>query len=933
MKEPPKKGSELSKCDEEGVQVAKRDASKAVKAAKAKPSAVDSDIQGTGDGSEDDNDGAGNFDGVGGEDLDSDGDQRENSGKTRRKSSFEGTTNKKKEDRDNGEDKDLVGTWTYKHFTRSKRKLTIVVPKLKLSQVEMGTACRSKEVISRSENVTCRSKKVEKDDVDEDSELVDFNDDDNDDGDYDADDGDDDWKPDQEDEGMEQEDEEEEEKMETDGAKEGSHVPAEGQEAHVCQKCAAIFYTTWDYDLHAIDCTLADRTEYKCDMCRRKCATKWGITYHLVAKHKMSGTEASAKVPELDVRKMKNKDGKRKRSRRRGKSPDAIESSAREGSDNEEKQEEVTNGDKEIEKNQLEEIVDNTLEHMCVQGSEEVAEAANENDTRGPSDVAQKDSQDPKKTCKVCFMELPSRNALYVHTRKVHLGLVEEYKCSTCGKDFTKRVSFKNHVKMHWEKAMGIKYKCDKCDKAFMSSGALTNHRVVHKKGTSSFKCDECDKVFTYNSALYRHVQDHHKRTRLFPCSQCDRVFFQKFRLTDHIKTHSDLREWQCDLCEKAFHTRGSLLAHKKAVHPESGPFLCDLCGTTFKTKSSLSMHCMEQHEGVKNYQCSQCGKRFSRSSQLKRHEVFHTVHKPHRCNNCDKEFRFLYEYYAHVNEHKGIEQFTCTVCRKVFSKQSNLKRHTHRIHEKQHNFFCDKCGFGSPQYKLLEKHIFEEHNSSKIPAAGILSVSPSTGTAAVDGSADTPVTSSRKRYAERFGTSPYVFKMRYQCADCGQQFHYHYDYKIHVARHQGIEPLTCKVCNKEFLQKDTYKRHMSIHTMPVIKYKCAECGDGFKSYQKYRRHMADKHSIKLNKNRNPSKTKKLKSSAAEEDNAIQCLSKPDEEEKAIEGDASSQEPILQPGVSTSVIVVEEHVDPTLAIIQMLYQDQHEIQTVQVQTS
>ena len=833
MKESPKKGSELSKCDEEGAQVAQRDTSKAVKAAKAKPSTVDSDIQGTGDGSEDDNDG--NLDDVGGEDLDSDGDQGENSEETERKSDPEGTANKKTGERDYVEDQDLGDTRMYKHFPRSKRKFTIASPKLKQSQVEMGTVCRSKEGPSRSEKVTCRSIKVEKDDVDGDREPEGIDDDDDDDG--DDDDGDDDWKPDQEDEGMEQEDEEEEEKMETDGAKEERSVAAEGQEgqdACVCQKCAAIFYTTWDYDLHAIDCTLAeDRTEYKCDMCRRKCTTKWGITYHLVAKHKMSGTEALAKVPELDVRKMKNKDGKRKRSRRRRKGPDARENSAGEGG--------MKNGDKEIEKNQLKWIVNNTPEQMCVEGSEGMTGAANEDETRGPSDVPQKYSVDPKKTCKVCLMELPNQSALYAHTR-VHFGLVEDYKCSTCGQDFTKRVKFKSHVKMHWEKARGINYKCNKCDKAFSSNEALINHCVVHEKGRSSFKCDQCNKVFSHRSSLWRHVHEQHKRTRLFPCSQCDKVYFQKMRLTAHAKTHSDLREWKCDLCEKVFITRGSL--------NESGPFLCDLCGATYNKNSTLSRHCMNVHEGIKNYQCTYCGKMFSRNSLLKRHEEYHTVPKPHQCNICGGEFRFLYEYYSHVNEHRGIQQlkFSCIVCHKVFSKRGNLDRHTRKVHEKQDKLFCDECNFESPQYKLLERHIFEEHNRTK----------------------------------------------------------------------------------------NSYKGYMSIHRVPVIRYKCTECGDGYKSYQKYKKHMADKHKIKLSKNWNPSETKRLKSSAAEEDNATQSLPKLDEEEKATEGDddVSSQEPILQPGISTSVIVVEEQdVEPTLAIIQMLCPEQHDIHTVQVQTS
>ena len=798
VKEPPIKESDLSEGGEEHtVQEVKRDSS----------TTDDSDIvKGARNGSDKD-DGAGTLGDVGGKASGSyDGEKNMSSpAKTKKEHVAKDTGKKKKKERNDAEDQAVVSTEEspgHGYFTR-KRKLNVVFPKQKPSQVKKRGG----------------SKMVESSDSDEDDDLTDFEDDEDDvhvGGSHDSDDAwieeeeedeepeDEEGEDTEEEEGEEMEEEEgeemeeeegeemeEEKEMEIEESKESNDMLGEnqeGREARVCEKCASVFYTPWDYDLHSIDCSLAvSRTEYSCHLCQRKCATKWGITYHLMKKHRFSGPEALAKVPELDVRtQMFQEDGGTcETSNNGGDDGDAtvkatdgneeirnlvegivdnipignggndadapqkatsgdeeigkdlvegiVTNSARgSGVDDEDAPEKAMDGDKEIEKELVEGIVNRTLEDLCLQGSEEMAgdvEGGSFNDSR-------RESKDGDKLCKICFIELPSKNALYDHTKEAHFGLQENFKCSTCDKNFTKRDLFRKHVKAHVKRGWGQTYKCDTCEKVFSSQAAFTNHSSIHGDKEQAFK---------------------------------------------------------------------------------SGSFLCDLCGSVYKTQGSFNTHRRERHEGSNTYKCTHCDKRFYYLSRLRRHAVIHTKDGLRQCEICEMKFRFHYEYVAHINDHKGIEQMSCRICHRFFKKQSTLLRHMQNVHDKKNAFFCDECDFGSPDFSILEKHKTEVHE---------------TYAKTVD--------------AERLGTKPFVYELKHKCDECGQEFHHKYDLKIHQNRHRGIEPFTCMVCSKEFLKEKSYKNHVSIHGVLAIRYRCEECDNGYKSYRQYKKHMADEHGKKL---------------------------------------------------------------------------------------
>ncbi len=123
------------------------------------------------------------------------------------------------------------------------------------------------------------------------------------------------------------------------------------------------------------------------------------------------------------------------------------------------------------------------------------------------------------------------------------------------------------------------------------------------------------------------------------PLEGCGKAFMEPYCLKTHQDRHNLEKQFQCDLCDRAFVIYKDMLKHRK-IHSSNGTFSCGYpgCEKTFKLKKYLKAHELVHIENkvqkvrhiVKmdpadmKHKCKVCLKGFRYKSMLKYHEVRH---------------------------------------------------------------------------------------------------------------------------------------------------------------------------------------------------------------------------------------------------------------------------------------------------------------------
>jgi uncharacterized C2H2 Zn-finger protein len=70
--------------------------------------------------------------------------------------------------------------------------------------------------------------------------------------------------------------------------------------------------------------------------------------------------------------------------------------------------------------------------------------------------------------------------------------------------------------------------------------------------------------------------------------------------MSRHLSTHTGLKNFQCDICSKAFTRNRDMVLHKRKIHlNERTPvttFKCTECRKVFPTGESLQLHTSKEH-------------------------------------------------------------------------------------------------------------------------------------------------------------------------------------------------------------------------------------------------------------------------------------------------------------------------------------------------
>jgi len=229
--------------------------------------------------------------------------------------------------------------------------------------------------------------------------------------------------------------------------------------------------------------------------------------------------------------------------------------------------------------------------------------------------------------CHICYSVFHDEQAIKQHFSENHLNLencVENgslydkendcFNCPICKKDVCKNQKSSIYFTYHWKNCSNEVHEviktCEKCLKSFNKYNTFTNHQL--------YFCTEGE-------------------NKGFICHICTTLIKTKRELDTHVKyVHSNMRQFECEQCQKRFKRKGDLVVHMQS-HTAVPGFFCEQCGKSFFKKRNLKSHLAthDTSDSSKKHECLQCGRKFLRLQALKNHLTTHSNERLYSCEVC----------------------------------------------------------------------------------------------------------------------------------------------------------------------------------------------------------------------------------------------------------------------------------------------------------
>ncbi|XP_072744532.1 uncharacterized protein [Anoplolepis gracilipes] len=266
-----------------------------------------------------------------------------------------------------------------------------------------------------------------------------------------------------------------------------------------------------------------------------------------------------------------------------------------------------------------------------------------------------------------------------------------------------------------------------------------------------------------------------------------------------------------------------ALLPSKTPLKSPGGSLKCKLCSEMFNSPICFRKHVAWTHKRkvcIKEdgaYICAVCDYRTLKKSSFAAHlERKHETWSRKRssktmfpCEACGFICRSKHSLQSHfIRKHTDKYEHQCSACPKKFKVKGDLTNHI-RFHHKEKPVKCDVCDKVCLNSGSLYVHQKWAHYKPKYECHIC-----------------------KRRMVTQENLDQHLLTQHEKrdkivCAECGKTFTKKDSFKRHMVVHTGCKPHSCVICKKPFARRSQLRQHLLIHTgkRPFV---CDICGKAF---------------------------------------------------------------------------------------------------------